>query len=79
MSVQGALDVAALAARHLERLRIPYDQKGGEVSDRQWRDVLGVLKARGSALERSYLEEWAPRLGVFDLLRRAEREAGLTR
>lgn len=54
-------------------------RKGGEVSDRQWRDVLGVLKARSSDLERTYLDEWAPRLGVLDLLRRAEREAGLTR
>ena len=52
-------------------------KKGDEVSDRQWRDVLGVLKARGSALEREYLAEWALELGVRDLLTKALREAGL--
>ncbi len=52
-------------------------RKGGEVSDRQWRDVLGVLKARGAAIDLPYLREWAPRVGVLDLLDRALREAGL--
>jgi hypothetical protein len=51
-------------------------RKGGEVSDRQWRDVLGILKARGSRLERGHLREWGVALGVQDLLARALQEAG---
>jgi hypothetical protein len=51
-------------------------RKGGETSDRQWRDVQGVLKARGKSLDRDYLERWAPTLGVMDLLERAVTEAG---
>jgi hypothetical protein len=57
--------------------KLAWYRKGGEVSDRQWRDVLGVLKTRGDRLERDYLAEWSVELGVADLLRRALLEAGL--
>ncbi len=40
----------------------------GEVSERQWRDVLGILKAQGTVLDIAYLQEWAQPLGVADLL-----------
>jgi len=43
----------------------------GEVSDRQWRDVLGVLRARGGGLEQGHMERWADALGVADLLSKA--------
>jgi hypothetical protein len=44
-----------------------YDE-GGRVSERQWRDVLGVLKTQGDRLDTAYLTEWARRLGLSDLL-----------
>ncbi|HLF74383.1 MAG TPA: hypothetical protein VI524_08560 [Anaerolineales bacterium] len=44
---------------------------GGEVSDRQWRDVLGVLKTRQGDLDLDYLRRWANELKVSDLLERA--------
>lgn len=49
---------------------------GGEVSDRQWRDILGVLKTRAGELELDYLRKWAIELKVTDLLDRALKEAG---
>jgi len=56
--------------------KLSWYRKGGEVSDRQWRDVLGVLKAQGARLERTYLREWGGELGVLDLLERALAAAG---
>jgi len=55
--------------------KLDWYRKGGEVSDRQWRDLLGVLKVQADALDGAYLEYWAKELGVADLLRRALREA----
>jgi len=54
----------------LERYRI-----GGEVSDRQWRDILGVLKTRAGELDLDYVRKWANELKVADLLERALKES----
>jgi hypothetical protein len=52
-------------------------RKGGEVSERQWNDILGILKVQGRALELSYLKEWAERSGIADLLARAFEDSGV--
>jgi len=57
--------------------KLQWYRDGGGVSDRQWKDVLVVLKVQGATLDRAYLEEWARELGLTDLLRRAHEDAGL--
>ena len=46
---------------------------GGEVSDRQWSDVLGVFQVQGERLDREYLAKWAAQLRVEDLLAQISR------
>jgi hypothetical protein len=56
--------------------KLEWFRAGGEVSERQWTDVLGVLKTQGVGIDVRYLKRWAPDLGVTDLLDRALKEAG---
>ncbi|MCX6935153.1 MAG: hypothetical protein NTZ01_03030, partial [Verrucomicrobia bacterium] len=72
---QTTLYVASPEDTVLAKLR--WYRAGGGVSDRQWNDVLGVLKVQGASLDRAYLDEWARELSLTDLLRRALDDAGL--
>ena len=56
--------------------KLEWYRLGGETSDRQWRDVLGVLRVQGDRLDREYMQHMAASLGVDDLLPRAFEEAG---
>ena len=60
----------------LQKLR--WYSLGGGTSDRQWRDVLAIIRVQGSRLDREYLKRNAPLVQVEDLLRRALDEAGET-
>lgn len=55
--------------------KLEWYRLGGEVSERQWRDVLGMLKTQAGALDLDYLRKWAAELNVGGLLERALQEA----
>lgn len=46
-------------------------KSGGEVSARQWSDILGVLKVQSGRIDTDYLRRWSGSLGLSDLLDRA--------
>lgn len=51
-------------------------REGGEVSEKQWRDVVEVLRVSAEEIDRGYLGSWAHRLGIHALVERASKEAG---
>lgn len=51
---------------------------GNEISDQQWRDILGVLKMRRGTLDLGYIRHWANELSVADLLKDAFADAGIS-
>ncbi len=48
---------------------------GGEVSERQWRDVVQVLRVSGPEMDATYLDDWAGQLRITSLLEKARLEA----
>lgn len=52
----------------LQKLR--WFRRGGEVSDRQWRDLRGIVRTQGKRLDVAYLSANAKVLDVADLLER---------
>ena len=53
--------------------KLRWYRAGGEVSDRQWRDIAGIFAASGEHLDHAYIERWARAMGLMDLYERALR------
>ena len=50
---------------------------GGHESDKQWIDVLGILRIQSDSLDFAYIEKWADFLKIDDLLIKSRRDAAL--
>lgn len=50
--------------------KLEWFRRAGGTADRQWSDVLGILRVRRD-LDRDYLRRWAASLDVADLIERA--------
>lgn len=72
----GARDIWLASAEDVVLAKLHWFRKGGEVSEKHWRDVLGVLKVQGKRIDFTYLESSAARFGLVDLLQRAREDAG---
>jgi hypothetical protein len=57
--------------------KLDWFEHGGRVSDRQWRDVIGVLKAQTNRLDLASLRSWSNRMDLTDLLEKALQESGI--
>lgn len=48
--------------------KLVWRRAGNEVSERQWGDILDVVRVQRGRLDLAYLRKWAKELGVEDLL-----------
>ncbi len=51
--------------------KLEWFKAGGGASERQWNDILGVIKVQGDNLDKEYLKNWAQRLEIINLLVKA--------
>ncbi len=70
----GSQSIWILSAEDVVLAKLDWFRLGGEVSERQWRDIIGILKTQQYTLDREYLGHWAQLLHVTDLLERALKE-----
>ena len=59
----------------LQKLR--WYRMGNEVSEKQWRDVVALILHQQGAFDEAYIAEWADKLGVTDLVKKAKNQIGL--
>ena len=71
----GPDELTVLRPDDLVLSKLLWYRDGGEVSDQQWRDVIGLLRVSRSQIDDVYLDDWAQRLGLQDLLVRARGQA----
>ena len=69
-----SLQLPVISPEDVVLAKLEWYAAGGEVSEKQWNDIQGVLTMQQS-LDMEYLNTWAQRLGVTRLLARALDEA----
>jgi hypothetical protein len=52
-------------------MKLAWYRSGGEVSERQWNDVRGIVAVQQQRLDREYVRRWAAYLRVIDLVNAA--------
>jgi hypothetical protein len=57
--------------------KLAWYRLGREVSEHQWKDVLGIIKVRRQGLDLAYLRHAAAALAISDLLDRALADSGV--
>ena len=57
--------------------KLQWYKKGRSISERQWFDVIGVIKVQSDFLNKKYLQNFAKRLSIFKSLKKAFEEAGV--
>jgi len=73
----GTRPVRIASAEDAVLTKLEWFEMGGRSSGRQWKDILGIMRRQGAALDLAYLRHWADTLRVRDLLERALVDAGL--
>lgn len=73
-----SIEVPVCAAEDIVVAKLEWFRMGHETSDRQWNDILGVLRLNAPTLDFALMQHHAMELGVLDLLTKALQEARIS-
>lgn len=76
LSPQSDRQMALATPEDLVLSKLEWFELGNRISERQWRDMLGVLRVQ-EQLDWEYLRKWARELDLLELLERARQESAL--
>jgi hypothetical protein len=71
------IEIPVCSAEDIVLAKLEWYRAGGELSERQWGDVIGVLRVNADHLDLEGMRERALELSVSDLLAGALTEAGV--
>ena len=56
--------------------KLQWYELGGGISERQWNDIIGVIKVQNKNLDTDYLKFWSNKFGLNNFLKKAFADAG---
>lgn len=71
LSLESQRNAYVVSPEDIVLSKLEWYHLGGGVSDRQWQDILGVLKVQGEQLDLDYLRRMAVDMGITNLLEKA--------
>jgi len=74
---KGAAEFYLASPEDLILNKLEWFRMGRGVSERQWHDVLGIVKVQGDLMDKEYLRNWAAELKISDLLEQAFHDASI--
>jgi hypothetical protein len=77
LSADSEHQVRITSAEDTILVKLEWYRLGNESSDRQWQDIIGVLRVQSYRLDLDYLRRTAHELGITDLLNIALSQAGI--
>lgn len=72
-----SIEISICSSEDIILNKLIWFKEGNMTSERQWLDILGVLKIQFNSLDKDYLKFWAKELQIDDLLKKAFTESGI--
>lgn len=67
----GEIEIYLCSAEDIIINKLLWYKKGNMISEKQWLDIIGVIKVQSSVLDSKYLRLWAEKMDIQNLLEKA--------